>query len=55
MSQMLPAGLPIASQNTARVVSSISGAMSSARSLAAKRASTPLRRKVWASSVWVVP
>ena len=34
MSQMLPAGLPIDSQNTARVVSSISGAMSSARSLA---------------------
>ena len=47
MSQTFPAGLPIDSQITARVLSSIKGSMSSARSLAAKRASTPCRRSVW--------
>ena len=55
MSQMLPAGLPTLSQNTARVSPSISRSMSAAASLAAKRASMPWRGSTWASSVWVVP
>ena len=43
MSQILPAGLPTVSQKTAIVFSSISFAISSAWSEAAKRAVTPMR------------
>jgi hypothetical protein len=45
---MLPAGLPTDSQNTAKVSSSISPAMDSARSSAAKRASIPRVGSTWA-------
>ncbi len=45
---MLPAGLPIVSQKTARVFSSIRGAIDSARSSAAKRASMPSVGSTWA-------
>ena len=55
MSQTLPAGFPTDSQKIARVVPSINGVMSAARSVGAKRAWIPLRRSVWASSVCVVP
>jgi hypothetical protein len=55
MSQMLPAGLPTLSQKTARVFSSISRAMSSARSLRASRPSIPSRGRTVESSVCVAP
>ena len=45
---MLPAGLPIVSQKTALVRSSISAAIDSARSSAAKRASMPRVGSTWA-------
>ena len=50
-STMLPAGLPMLSQNTALVRSSISAARSSAPSPSAKRTSIPREGSVWANSV----
>ena len=47
-STMLPAGFPMDSQKTARVFSSMSGAIDSARSSTAKRASMPRVGRTWA-------
>ena len=47
MSQTLPAGLPIVSENTALVFSSISLSIASALSLSAKRAVMPWRGSTW--------
>ena len=47
-STMLPAGLPMVSQKTARVFSSMSGAIDSARSSTAKRVSMPRVGSTWA-------
>ncbi|MNZ30858.1 hypothetical protein D3C78_481440 [compost metagenome] len=48
-STMLPAGLPIDSQNTALVLASISASSAATSSWAAKRTSMPWRGRVWAN------
>ena len=51
----LPAGLPMVSEKTALVFSSISFSIASAWSLSAKRVVMPWRGSTCASRVWVVP
>ncbi len=55
MSTMLPAGLPIDSQKTAAVLSSMCFAMASALSSSAKRTSMPCRGNMCRNSVYVPP
>ena len=50
-SGMLPAGLPMLSQNTAAVLSSIRDASAAALSSVANRTSMPMLRNVWANRV----
>ena len=54
-STTLPAGLPMVSQKTAQVRSSISASMESASSSAANRASMPRVGSTWAKYVNVAP
>ena len=52
---MLPAGLLMVSQNTARVSLSISAASDSGRLASAMRASIPYSASPWAKRVYVAP
>jgi len=55
ISTILPAGLPMDSQNTALVLSSISPSMASTVSFQAKRQSMPSWGSMCLNSVWVPP